>query len=88
MFRFHCHVHLARRCNTLLGLAQSLLIDLQLCKEPVLGLKRDSKRKEIWAFPEDRLGSEVRTLEERRAYLGCVHLSSMYAPTHCILCLC
>jgi hypothetical protein len=81
--RFHCHINLGRRLSILLQLAEALIIDLKLNREPLIGLERKAKEQEFWVFSQEIMGSEIRTLEERRAYLGQVYLSSAYATLIC-----
>jgi len=70
-------VHLSRRLTTLYQLAVSLMVDLGLNWEP---LKQGQTRIGFRAFPEDA-AEEIkshRTLEERRAFLGLVYLSTVF----------
>ena len=77
-FSYHCHVHRGRRLTTLLQLAAGIISDLKLDTPPITGLKLEEKRKEFWNYPEELFGTDVRTHEERRAYLGYIDLASTY----------
>lgn len=65
--------------NALLQLSEALIIELGLNREPdVASSSLGNKRHAFWTFPDAIPGPGKRSLEERRAFLGLIYLSSMY----------
>ncbi|TAQ89435.1 hypothetical protein B7494_g2208 [Chlorociboria aeruginascens] len=74
---FQLHAHIARRHTTLLQLGTALIFDLGLNKEVVPINGYDQSVKGLRLFPMEGPNSTPRTLEERRAFLGHVYLTSV-----------
>lgn len=62
----------------MLQLSEALIVDLDLNREPNVAVKAGEKKHEFWVYSEERVISEKRSLEERRAFLGLIYLTSMY----------
>ena len=85
--RTQYHVHLARRLPTLLHLARALVIDLRLNREFVAPDSHDQTQRTPWVYSKELPSGSQHTLEERRAFLGLIYLTSLLviirkAPLH------